>query len=350
MVHSDGTRASYFSYNNVSDSDLTIVTDTVADTINELTPEEEALTPPTLFKPGLVRGEIAFTHRSESLTWTVKAAGAEQSSATSSPLTRACQPLKPVAACQQGSINNRSVVIGYENPNPFSIRLPIGPLNSLSSGVSTTNQPTEFLPGLNPGVATVVLLDTSDPKTWTLNGTTISLDETLQSCDVGCVNLNSADIIKKLDNVALQLSRIAQRTSQTLLKARRAAKVSQGNTRSNTPKVLPKDRRYVQRSIRRAKDLEQQAYRLTINVPAVTKSCPTAPQYCETLDRWGTIGALRGLYARLVDMTKRQTARFYFLELGQTKANRTLVVKAKKLQKIGNSELDKLPRLATECA
>jgi hypothetical protein len=49
-------------------------------------------------------------------------------------------------------------------------------------------------------------------------------------------------------------------------------------------------------------------------------------------------------------MTKRQTARFYFLELGQTKANRTLVVKAKKLQKIGNSELDKLPRLATECA
>ncbi len=241
-------------------------------------------------------------------------------------------------------------MIGYNNPNQFPISLPIGPLNQLSAGARTTAQPTNFLPGLNKGAATVTLPDSSSTHSWTLNGTSVSLDATLHSCDTGCANINSADVIKNLDKIALELSQIAQQTAKAVAKARRGA-VHAEISKKLTPKDnLLKIRRDTIRTSRRAKALEEEAYRLTINLPAVTKSCPNAPQYCETIDRWNTIGALRGLYAKLVNITKRQTARFFFIELGETMRNRARVVRAKKLQKTGNVELDKLPRFATECA
>ena len=351
MLNSDGSYTSHFSYNNTTASELTIVNDDAAGTINQIIPESEGLTAPTLFKPGTVRGAVAFTHRSESLTWVVQAQGAEQSSATTNSLSRSCAAIVPLADCDNTAGSGiSSVVIGYENPNPFSMTIPVGPLNTLSAGATSSAQPTEFLPGLNKGVAKVTLSDSSSPHTWVLNGKTVALHDTLRSCDGGCANINSADVIKNLDKIALQLSSIAQQTAKAVAKARRGA-IHAEISKKLTPKDnLLKVRRDTVRTSKRAKTLEEEAYRLTINLPAVTKSCPNAPQYCESIDRWNTIGALRGLYAHLVNLTKRQTARFFFVEIGETKRNRARVVRAKKLEKLGNAQLDKLPRFATECA
>jgi hypothetical protein len=297
-----------------------------------------------------VKGAVAFTHRSDSLTWIIQAPDTEQSSATSSPLTPSCAPLVPLADCGNPSSKEPSVVIGYENPNQFPMSLPIGPLNQLSAGASTTAQPTTFLPGFNKGVTTVTLIDSSSAQIWTLNGKSVSLDQKLRSCDAGCANINSSDVIKNLDKIALELSKIAQQTAKAVAKARRG-KVHAEISKKLTPKDnLRQISRDTLRTSKRAKALEEEAYRLTINLPAVTKSCPNAPQFCESIDRWNTIGALRGLYARLVNITKRQTARFFFIEIGETKRNRARVVRAKKLLVVGNGELDKLPRFATECA
>jgi hypothetical protein len=326
------------------------VNNSAAGSLNQILPEGEGLTPPTLFKPGVVKGAFAFTHVGDSLTWVIQAPGAEQSVATANSLTRRCAPIMPLADCDSSGSSVPSVVIGYENPNPFSLSLPIGPLNMLSPGASTSAQPTVFLPGLNKGVAKIILNDTSSSPTWTLNGQTVSLYETLRGCDGGCANINSADVIKNLDKIALELSGIAQQTAKAVAKARRGAIHAQISKKLTPKDNLLKVRRDTIRTSKRAKALEEEAYRLTINLPAVTKSCPNAPQYCETIDRWNTIGALRGLYAHLVNLTKRQTARFFFVEIGETKRNRARVVRAKKLEKIGNGELDKLPRFATECA
>ena len=351
MLNSDGTRTSHFSYNNTTDAEITIVNDEAAGTINQILPQSEQLTPPTIFKPGTARGAAAFTHRSESLTWVIQAQGAEQSVATSSALTRSCAPIVPLADCDNTAANGTpSVVVGYDNLNEFTMTIPVGPLNKLSAGAISSAQPTVFLPGLNKGVAKVTMSDSSSSHTWELNGSTVALHDTLRSCDGGCANINSADVIKNLDKIALELSGIAQQTAKAVAKARRGA-IHAEISKKLTPKDnLLKVRRDTLRTSKRAKALEEEAYRLTINLPAVTKSCPTAPQYCETIDRWNTIGALRGLYAHLVNLTKRQTARFFFIEIGETKRNRARVVRAKKLEKIGNTELDKLPRFATECA
>ena len=69
----------------------------------------------------------------------------------------------------------------------------------------------------------------------------------------------------------------------------------------------------------------------------------------ERSDRFDTFIALRRLYAHLLNMTKRQTNRFYFTEIRETKRNRAPVVRAKRLVQFGHGELDKLPRLATDC-
>lgn len=304
--------------------------------------------PPAIFKPGIERGAVVLQHRSNSITWTVKVAGSEAASATVDSQTQRCRPVEPLASCETSG----AVVIGYNNPNSFAITIPYGPENLFSTGLDRSNSITNFSAGRSVAARTVALNQAIKPNSWTLRDQTIDLDAVVarcQSSELACVNINSGETIGNLDQVALELSSIAQRTAQTLQRARR--KAVEAGTASARTKQLSVSRIEVElkRALTRAKYLEEEAYRLTIQLPKVTKSCIDAPAYCETIDRFDTFIALRRLYAHLLNMTKRQTNRFYFTEVGETKRNRAPVVKAKRLVQFGHRELDKLPRLATDC-
>jgi hypothetical protein len=110
-----------------------------------------------------------------------------------------------------------------------------------------------------------------------------------------------------------------------------------------------RNRSDAERSKRKASEYETLANTLTIQFPAVVKTCPQAPPLCVTVDRQGTIDALRGLYANQRNSTMRTVARAYWRNTDKTKRNDRLVRQAKALEQEGLTELGKLPRFAVEC-
>jgi hypothetical protein len=349
QANSDGSFTSYLSYNNLAGVELTIETDPASGSINSIVADGEALSPPTIFSAGVSRGSVVIRHINSSFTWTVKAAGSQSSSVTVDTRTPPCMAVVPRVSC-----NSRdSVLLGYNNPHPFPIIVPTGGDNFFSAGISTISTIEKFLPGRMESVLAVTLSATAKPNSWTLQSQTVDLDAAATVCtssEATCANNDSADTIGNLDRIALELSAIAQGTATSLLKAKR--KNIEGSSLSKRVRSQSLNRIEVEhrRAIARAKELENEAYRLTIQLPKLSKTCINAPSFCKSIDRFDTIISLRRLYAYLLNMAKRQTNRFHFIQNGETKRNRIAVVKAKKLLNLGNSELDKLPRIATDCS
>ena len=164
------------------------------------------------------------------------------------------------------------------------------------------------------------------------------IDSSLPACEGLCTETATAAITGNLDRIAGELSKVMNRASTVLASAQTRLQVEARRNRSDAARAKRKAARY-----------EALANSLTIQFPAVVRTCPQAPAYCVTVDRQPTIDALRGLYANQRNSTIRTMARAYWRNVGRTKRNDSIVKQAKALEQEGLQNLGKLPRFATEC-
>jgi hypothetical protein len=231
------------------------------------------------------------------------------------------------------------VRMGYSNPNSFEQQFAIGAANKFSPGANDRGQPTRFFAGLNKSAFEVTLASDAESLVWSVNGSNVAINSALAACSGSCVDTATGAINGNLDKIALDLSDTMDRSAELLASARA------GLTRAQ----IARNRNDAARSKRKAEDYRIQANSLVIQFPAVTKTCPEAPPFCVTVDRFGTIEALKGLYANQRNSVKRTVARAYWRNTSATNRRDSLVRRAKELEQQGLAELAKLPRFAVEC-
>lgn len=81
------------------------------------------------------------------------------------------QSILPIVECVRHDNNAAVVSFGYDNPNRFTVAIPIGSRNAFSTGADA-GQPEIFLPGRQHDVFQVKVKDA--PVTWTLNGASVT--------------------------------------------------------------------------------------------------------------------------------------------------------------------------------
>lgn len=272
--------------------------------------------------------------------WTVKAPRSLVSEATASEQSPVCPEVQPVVDCRGYESGILKVKLGYNNKGLFEQSFPVGVLNSFSPGAADRGQPNRFFAGLNSTVFEIPLVNPNEAVIWSVNGKQVQIDSTLKTCEGRCVDTPLGTIKGDLDQVAIDLSALMNRAAAALasVKDKRGGESEQA-----------RDRRDAERASRKASEYEATAKSLTIQFPAVAKTCPDAPAFCSTVDRQGVIDALRGLYANQRNSVVRTMARVAFRSTGTTSRRQKLVQQSKALEKQGIDQLAKLPRFATEC-
>jgi len=351
----DGSYTAYFSYNNTTSADISIPAASTGAQLNEIAPGDKNQGQPSLFLKGMQRGMASVTYKTSSVQWTLRPAGGKKVSATASGSTPKCATVKPRTECRGYEGGKMLVQVSYQNNNPFTVKFPIGDLNLFTPGKVDRGQPREFFAGLNKGAFKVELTSQTDQATWRLNGLTTDVSNSLKVCDDSCIETATGAITGQLNQVAIDLADAANDAADLLAAspARRSsgtasAKKVSGRRASRT---TAQDRRDAERARKAAQEYAKKAQELVLQIPAVIKNCPEAPNFCATVDRGETISQLRVLYAESRNTVKRVVARAYFKATGSTKdvPSDPIYKRGIKLEAKGNSELDKLPRFATEC-
>lgn len=340
--NTDGSKTAYFSYNNTTGKDATVKTDATLGTVNQFVTTGVSVPPPTMFKAGSSKGSVVATFTGDSLTWAVRAEKSALSKATASAATPVCAPLTLKAECRSYQNGVLAARLGYVNGNAFELQAPVGALNQFTPGAADRGQPNKFFAGTNKSVFKVPLASNTDVLTWVVNGASVKIDGSLPVCDGECADTPTGNVSGQLDDVAQKLSDLMTRAANVLASAKASSKqdVSAKTARNRTD---------AERAKKKAAEYEALAKSLTIQFPAVVKTCPQAPQYCETVDRQYAIESLKGLYANQRNSIQRTIARAYFRNTGTTKRGDSLVKQAKDLEQQGLAALAKLPRFETQC-
>jgi hypothetical protein len=231
------------------------------------------------------------------------------------------------------------VRLGYTNPNAFEQVYEVGPNNLMTPGIASRGQPSRFFLGANKSVFELALANESETLTWSINGSNVLISPQLPTCDGECTDTPTGAVTGELDRIARDLSDVMNRAAQVLASARA----------NLTRQQIQRNKKDAQRAQRKAEEYEKLANSLTIQFPAVVKTCPSAPPLCVSVDRGPTLDALRGLYANQRNSVMRTIARSYWRNINRTKRNDKLVVQAKALEQAGLVEITKLPRVAVEC-
>lgn len=309
--------------------------------INQLLKDGRELAPLTRFAVGRHEGEFAVTFIGTGLEWTVKPAGGGLFTARIDASTTRCQPLKPLAVCARKVVEKRVALIGFENGNPFAMKVPVGPLNRMTPGEEARGQPELFTPGVHKSVTTVAA---QDNPVWSLNGEAVSLGNALPQCSSDCIDADTLVTLSNLDSVALELTNVTKRASLALIKARpkkaapRSVKAAMASAGLDAQRAAARSERYL-----------KLARALTLDWPVVTKGCPDRPTVCAKVDRRQAIMKLRGLYALSRALTARIVIRTKFIKYGQRERSNPLIRKARRLEMIGNEQLNKLSPVVEEC-
>ena len=351
--NTDGSSTAYFSYNNTTARDLeATVGSTTGTSVNEFSPGPRGLGQPSRFKPGLSKGTVPASFTGSELTWSVRVTGnAKVIVKASTATTPNCGAVQPTADCRGFDSGKLRIKIGYRNPNPFSIVLPVGALNEFTPGRIDRGQPYEFFSGLNTGVLNVDLESAEDQTVWRLNGETSAIASKVPVCQGECVDTATGAITGELDRIAVDLADTV-RDGANLLAASPLVKGDSPLTkgrRKTSKGTAAEDRADIQRSRKLATEYEARSRELLLEVPAVIRNCPEAPAFCQTVDRGPTINALKELYAEARNSTKRIVSRAYFRESGRTNRNDPIIKRALRLEEQGLAQLAKIPRFATEC-
>jgi hypothetical protein len=340
--NADGSKTAYFSYNNTTGTDATVKTDATLGTINDFVTTGASIPAPTMFKAGTSKGSVAGTFTGESLTWLVRAEKSALSKATASAASPVCAPLTLKAECRGYQSGVLTARLGYVNGNAFELQVPVGPLNKFTPGAADRGQPNRFFAGTNKSALQVPLASNTDAFSWVVNGESVKIDGSLPVCDGECADTATGNVTGQLDDIAQKLSDLMTRAANVLASAKASSKqgVSTKTARNRTD---------AERAKKKASEYEALAKSLTIQFPQVVKTCPQAPQYCETVDRQYSIETLKGLYANQRNSIQRTIARAYFRNTGATKRDESLVKQAKDLEQQGLAALAKLPRFETQC-
>jgi hypothetical protein len=288
----------------------------------------------------LSTGSVVVTFTDESVTWIVKASKSKQVEAKATKESARTPSVIPLVACRAYEKGFLKAKLGYNNPAPYEQVIPVGKLNGFSKGARDRGQPSTFFSGLNVAVFNIPLTDPLDSITWNLNGAEVTIDPTTTVCSGMCIDTPVGAIKLEIDQAAVDLSALIKRAASALSSVKDSRKGQQ---------VRSKNKRDAIRAQAKAALYEKLAKELTIQIPAVTKTCPEAPAFCVTVDRFGTIEALKGLYAIQRETVIRMMARTIFKATGKTVRSQPLVRKAKEVEQRGLKQLGLLPRFAVEC-
>ena len=339
----DGTFTAYFDYNNTGKTSIEVPKGVTDSTRNDFCPGCGDRGQPTVFVPGLNKGALPVVFDGADLTWSVRAAGSALSQATASKSSPECAHPQPIAECINGSASGIEVTYGYRNPNDFALAIPHGILNYFSPAPANRGQPTTLKPGLNSAAFTTGL---TERMMWNLDGTSAAVTSETPICPGGCVDTPVGTIKSELNQSALDLAALTKRAARVLAK-RAQQRAKSGLLSSSAASRASVD---AVRASKKADQMAKRANELTIGIPEVITSCPFSPPYCETIDRTETIKALRALYADMLNQVKRIMARSNFRASGDTSRQDPLVIEGKRLKALGDTQLDELPRTATDCA
>jgi hypothetical protein len=192
---------------------------------------------------------------------------------------------------------------------------------------------------MNKSAFEIALASDTETLTYSLNGTTVALDSSVPACDGQCTDTPTGAVTGELDRIAGELSDVMNRAAELLASARA----------NLTRAQIQRNRKDAERAKRKAAEYEELANSLTIQFPAVVKTCPTAPPLCVAVNRGPTLDALRSLYANQCNSIKRTVARAYWRNTDRTKRNDKLVKQGKVLAAAGVVKIEELPRVAVEC-
>jgi hypothetical protein len=338
----DGTYTAYFGYENRSPGEVTVTRDAGKNTLNQFSAGDADRGQPVTFLVGRKYGVVAVKFDGRPLTWTLRGPGSAVSMATASSSSTPCKRITPIVGCINGSANGLVVTLGYDNPNPFDIILPVGPLNYFATGPANLNQPKYFKSGRNSGAFTV---EFKTQVLWNLDGVAAKANSKTPICLNGCVETPLGSIRKELNQTAMKLAELTNLGAQklTLAAKKRAA---QGQIAKNSASQVGID---AKRAMKKAQMLSARAQSITLGFPTVIRSCPNTPKLCQSVDRSNSILALSGLFDDLLDQLKRIMARGNFNLSGKTKRDDPLVVEAKTVRAKGDIELSRIPRVETVC-
>jgi hypothetical protein len=204
-------------------------------------------------------------------------------------------------------------------------------------------QPVEFKSGLNLNVAVVPVTVGGMIDEWLLNGRGARIDESTPKCAAGCSELTLDEVKGNLDKVALRMSELVIQSAGIL----RAAKLSSSTVRRNGA-LVQRTNDDEKRSMHKAIGYRERVFKLVLMFPEVAQVCQKET-LCRFIDRFGVIMELRQIFARTRNTGMRILARKNFVSTGRTSRVEAIVRELKSLEKQGNANLNRLPRVASDC-
>jgi hypothetical protein len=332
-----GSYTAYFGYENLTGAQTVVTVDAAKKTDNSFSPAPAVREQVTTFNVGRQKGAFGVNFNGDALTWTVQLASGGKSSATASRTSPACKVVEPVAECIDSAATGLKGTFGYVNSNEFEIKLGLGARNKFDPAPEDRGQPTAFFPGTNKAAFSALF---KDQLTWTLGSKTAVANSSLTVCPGGCLGTSTTEIKGSLDAVALKLADLTNQAADFL------AKEAKTKLKGSALKKVSQD---AVRAKKKALQFVERANALTIQFPAVVKSCPNSSTACSTVDRGQVISDLQKLYAQQRNAVKRIIARASFSLTGKTTRMNALVEEAKATEATGKAGLVDLPRFSTEC-
>ncbi len=298
---------------------------------------------PIAFESGRRNGILTVNSDGSPVTWTLKAPGAPARTATVSKNSTLCPGLEPLASCVEFDFTKTDgtmiATVGYNNPNAFTVKLPAGPLNSVSPGNSDQGQPLDFFAGLNPAAFTLSVSQET-ALIWTLTGKSVTIDKKLPLCPASenCVTKNLSEVKGALDAIALAMAKTMIDSAVRL-----ANLPTKNHLESKAGKADEK------RARDKANRRNKRVHELLLRVPAVNVMCPQAGKFCAQVDRFYEIYGLQDMYFKLFAETRRIAARYSFKKYGDTKRLPLETREIKRLFKQAKVRLKEIPRFAVDC-
>jgi len=335
----NGTYTAYFGYEYLGSQVIQVTTNPALGTQNDISPAPASRGQVTTFQPGRYMGASAILFDGQPITWTVRTQGGGLSSASASKSSPSCKSLQPKAECVQ---DGGKVVFGYFNPNPFTININVGFLNSVYPAPTSGMQPTQFLSGLQSAVFTSVLKGSAE---WSLDGSLARVTSSTPGCGGdGCAVHQTAEIRNNIAQTAIALGDVMKQALQIVYNVGS----SSGSSRQRSKAMRTASAQYQRASVR-AGDLVQRAMQLSSTIPDKVYSCTGATGSCRTIDRGTTLRSLEELYAQQV----KQIARLMTTKQGKTANGRavlsSMLAKAQELKVQGEADIAKCPRFEKNC-
>ncbi len=230
-------------------------------------------------------------------------------------------------------------IMGYMNPNPFDIFIPVGELNMFRPGAKDRAQPAQFFSGLNKGVFTVPY---EPGLQWSLPGKTVNVSLAAQNCD--CPVTDNIQIKKDVIELSRDFLAVGYQAADTLQK----------ETKTGLHKLTKTGKTRLRELMSRSKDRSVNAFAqiqhiLTSSIQDSSINCPIVPTGCATIDDGPLLDSIRARYFIALNSIRRISARASFLGSGQTKKYRKLVKRGTALSGRALAALNKVQRLRTVC-